>query len=87
MRIKPAIIDIRITFSVVSQLENHMDSAIHLIFWLVARVPQCLLFLGVLNYSGDLWKSLEAREQLTSGGEREVEIRGCSIWAVEVWLR
>ena len=50
----------------------------------VSRVPQCLLFLGILEYSQELLKTLEARTHLEAGGEREVEIRGCSIWAIEV---
>ena len=47
-------------------------------------MPQSLLFLGVLEYSEELLEILKAGEKLDAGGEREVEIRACSIWAVEV---
>ena len=48
------------------------------------RVSQCLLFLGVVRYSQDLLQTLATGDLLPVGGERELEIRGCSIWAVEV---
>lgn len=48
------------------------------------RVPQCLLYLQVLEYSPELKEKLLAGEHLEPGGEMEAEIRGCSIWAVEV---
>ena len=48
------------------------------------RVPQYLLFLGVVRYSQDLLQTLETGDLLPAGGERELEMRGCSIWAVEV---
>lgn len=48
------------------------------------RVPQGLLYLGVLEYSRELLNSLRVGQHLEAGGEWEAEIRGCSIWAVEV---
>ncbi len=48
------------------------------------RVPQSLLSLGVLTYTPELLQQLRKGSHLTAGGEEETEIRGCSIWAVEV---
>jgi hypothetical protein len=48
------------------------------------RVPQMLRYLGVFEYSDELTACLETGTVLPSGDEREVEIRGCSIWAVEL---
>ncbi|CEG63302.1 hypothetical protein RMATCC62417_00468 [Rhizopus microsporus] len=48
------------------------------------RVPQALYQLGLLSYSPELIKKLERREYFPSGSEEEVEIRGNSIWAVEL---
>ncbi|KAL5515758.1 hypothetical protein EMCRGX_G000974 [Ephydatia muelleri] len=47
------------------------------------RVPQCLCYLGVLEYSSELRGRLRAGQHLPVGSEEEVEIRGCSIAAVE----
>ncbi|KAM3868408.1 queuosine 5'-phosphate N-glycosylase/hydrolase [Diretmus argenteus] len=48
------------------------------------RVPQALVYLGVLRYSDTLMQALKNGELLNSGDSREVEIRGCSIWSVEL---
>ncbi|XP_053277666.1 queuosine salvage protein [Pleuronectes platessa] len=48
------------------------------------RVPQALVYLGVLRYSDTLMQILKKGELLCSGDRREVEIRGCSIWSVEL---
>ncbi|KAG1146581.1 hypothetical protein G6F37_001218 [Rhizopus arrhizus] len=48
------------------------------------RVPQALYQLGLLSYSPQLIERLERREYFPSGSEDEVEIRGNSIWAVEL---
>ncbi|CAO3655137.1 unnamed protein product [Mucor hiemalis] len=48
------------------------------------RVPQALYQLGLLRYSPDLIKKLEKRQYFPSGSKDEVEIRGNSIWAVEL---
>lgn len=48
------------------------------------RVPQALVYLGALRYSDELMEALKKGELLQSGDRREVEIRGCSIWAVEL---
>ncbi|KAJ1973654.1 hypothetical protein H4R35_004001 [Dimargaris xerosporica] len=48
------------------------------------RVPQALLYFGVLEYSPELLKLLRnPTTRLAPGSRREVEIRGASIWAVE----
>ncbi|KAJ8262802.1 hypothetical protein COCON_G00152590 [Conger conger] len=47
------------------------------------RVPQALVYLGVLRYSDSLMSTLKEGALLPSGDRREVEIRGCSIWCVE----
>lgn len=48
------------------------------------RVPQALVHLGVLRYSDALMQALKNGELLSPGDRREVEIRGCSIWSVEL---
>lgn len=61
----------------------------HILYHLVCtnestfRVPQCLCYLGVLEYSPELSRRLRAGGHLPVGSEEEVEIRGCSIAAVE----
>lgn len=51
------------------------------------RVPQILHSLGCLRYSPALISLLNQGASLESGGRREVEIRGCSIWCVELLRR
>ena len=43
-----------------------------------------LAYLGVLEYSSTLLDRLNTDPYLEPGDELEVEIRGCSIWGVEV---
>ena len=47
------------------------------------RVPQCLVQLGVLEYREKLMVKLKRGELLENGSKEEVEIRACSIIAVE----
>ena len=47
------------------------------------RVPQCLLFLGILKYSEELQEKVINETELAHGSIEEIEIRGCSIHAVE----
>lgn len=47
-------------------------------------VPRGLQFLGVIQYSNELQDRLKQGEVLPYGSSFEVEIRGCSIWAVEL---
>uniref|UniRef100_A0A1E1VZE1 Queuosine 5'-phosphate N-glycosylase/hydrolase n=2 Tax=Pectinophora gossypiella TaxID=13191 RepID=A0A1E1VZE1_PECGO len=48
------------------------------------RVPQVLVYFGAMSYSDELMKKLDNDDLLPSGSEEEVEIRGCSIHAVEL---
>ncbi|XP_068626805.1 queuosine 5'-phosphate N-glycosylase/hydrolase isoform X2 [Battus philenor] len=48
------------------------------------RVPQVLVYFGVMSYSDELMKKLQNDVLLESESEEEVEIRGCSIHAVEL---
>ncbi|XP_070558567.1 queuosine 5'-phosphate N-glycosylase/hydrolase-like [Ptychodera flava] len=48
------------------------------------RVPQALVYFGALQYSDSLMAKLKASTLFTPGERQEVEIRGCSIWAVEL---
>ncbi|XP_018334182.1 queuosine salvage protein [Agrilus planipennis] len=48
------------------------------------RVPQVLVLFGVLSYSPELMDILKKEDVLKYGSEMEVEIRGCSIHAVEL---
>lgn len=46
-------------------------------------VPAVLRHLGVLNYSSSLASIVESKREIVSGTEEEVELRACSIYAVE----
>lgn len=48
------------------------------------RVPQSLLFYGVFEYSDALMDKLKKDTILENGEEQEVEIRACSIHAIEL---
>lgn len=48
------------------------------------RVPQTLLYYGIFEYSEDLIDKLKKNMILKNGDKLEVEIRGCSIHAVEL---
>lgn len=47
------------------------------------RVPQILVWLGALQYAAPLMDTLRKGTELARGSRREIEIRGCSITAVE----
>jgi hypothetical protein len=47
------------------------------------RLPQLLRAVGALRYSAALGAAVDAREELTAGGAREVEIRAATVVAVE----
>ncbi|KAK6436164.1 hypothetical protein LTR95_007643 [Oleoguttula sp. CCFEE 5521] len=51
------------------------------------RVPQMLYNLGVLQYSPPLSARIRCHEQIPPGHSWEIELRGCSIWAVELMRR
>lgn len=46
-------------------------------------VPAVLRQLGVLRYSSALARIIEANSEIGSGSEEEVELRACSVYAVE----
>lgn len=48
------------------------------------RVPQVLVHFGALTYNEELQKGLTADKMLINGEPKEVEIRGASIYIVEV---
>ncbi|XP_059513028.1 queuosine 5'-phosphate N-glycosylase/hydrolase isoform X2 [Myotis daubentonii] len=48
------------------------------------RLPQVLVHLGALKYSEGLLEKLLKGEMLSYGSRQEVEIRGCSLWCVEL---
>lgn len=48
------------------------------------RLPQVLVHLGALKYSDELLEKLRKGEMLSYGSKEEVEIRGCSVWCVEL---
>ncbi|XP_014662412.1 PREDICTED: UPF0553 protein C9orf64 homolog isoform X1 [Priapulus caudatus] len=50
------------------------------------RIPQALVYFGVLEYSQELLDLLLKGHLFQSGDRKEVEIRGASIWAVELVL-
>jgi hypothetical protein len=39
--------------------------------------------LGILSYHPNLAQRIDLRQNLTTGGEEEIEIRAMTIWAVE----
>eukprot|EP00128_Syssomonas_multiformis_P007236 Colp12_sorted_trinity150504_noHs@10485 len=51
------------------------------------RVPQGLAHLGLLSYSPQLLERMRSADLFQPGERLEVEIRGCSIWAVELLTR
>ncbi|KIX08229.1 uncharacterized protein Z518_02885 [Rhinocladiella mackenziei CBS 650.93] len=51
------------------------------------RIPQMLRSLNCLLYSPRLESRIARLEQLESGEDLEIEIRGCSIWCVELIRR
>ncbi|KAI4465176.1 hypothetical protein MML48_3g00013489 [Holotrichia oblita] len=48
------------------------------------RVPQSLLYFNVLEYSNELQEKLKSNYIFANGDPMEVEIRGCSIHAIEL---
>jgi PREDICTED: hypothetical protein len=48
------------------------------------RVPQVLYYFGVLHYSDSLKSRIENKKVIKNGEEAEVEIRGQTIYAIEL---
>ncbi|GAB7350737.1 hypothetical protein MBLNU459_g1288t1 [Dothideomycetes sp. NU459] len=51
------------------------------------RIPQMLHTLGCLSYSPPLDYTIRAMQSIESGHNWEIELRGCSIWCVELIRR
>ncbi|KAK9888814.1 hypothetical protein WA026_001037 [Henosepilachna vigintioctopunctata] len=63
---------------------GHFRDIEHITMFADYRVPQTLIYYGVLEYSEDLQKKLLSNTTLQNGSLEEVEIRGCSIQSVEL---
>lgn len=48
------------------------------------RIPQVLLYFGALEYSEELKEYLKKDHMMKTGDRYELEIRGCSIWVIEL---
>jgi len=51
------------------------------------RIPQILHTLGCLEYSPPLANHIRAKKPIASGNNKEIELRGTSIWTVELLRR
>jgi len=51
------------------------------------QVPRVLRDLGVLQYEPALAETIARRQIIMAGSEAEVEIRACTVWAVELMIR
>lgn len=51
------------------------------------QVPRVLRALGVLRYSAELADRVDRHKLIDQGSEAEVEIRACTVWAVELLIR
>jgi hypothetical protein len=51
------------------------------------RIPQMLNSLGCLQYSPPLYSRISRQQGITVGENCEIELRGCSIWCVELIRR
>ena len=47
-------------------------------------IPNLLRKLGILEYSQDLSSKIDSKELIPRGSPEEVEIRSCTIWAIEL---
>ncbi|XP_067935873.1 queuosine 5'-phosphate N-glycosylase/hydrolase-like [Watersipora subatra] len=51
------------------------------------RIPQTLVYFGVMRYENELLELLEADHLFENGDLMEMEIRGVSVWAVELLVK
>ncbi|KAK5083458.1 hypothetical protein LTR05_005960 [Lithohypha guttulata] len=63
------------------------DDVQHITIFPDYRIPQILQSLNVLWYSPRLETKIKRGEEIRSGENMEIEVRGCSIWAVELLRR
>lgn len=59
----------------------------HITIFADYRIPQMLQSLNILWYSPRVESRIKRKDGLVSGENIEIEIRGCSIWAVELLKR
>ncbi|CAN8065225.1 unnamed protein product [Agarophyton chilense] len=67
-----------------SSNKHHFDDIHQLTMFADYRVPQILVWLNALKYTDSLMSDLKSQLELQSGSRREIEIRACSIHAVEL---
>lgn len=60
------------------------DDIDHITIFPDYRIPQMLQSLNVLWYSPRLETKIKRGDRIESGSHFEIEVRGCSIWAVEL---
>lgn len=63
------------------------DDISHITIFPDYRIPQILQSMNVLWYSPRLEAKIKRQEEIKTGDKLEIEIRGCSIWAVELLRR
>ena len=63
---------------------GHFTDIDHLTMFADYRVPQSLLHLGIMKYTDELLEKLKKGEVIPAGDKLELEIRGNTIWAVEL---
>ena len=66
---------------------GQFDDIDHITIFPDYRIPQMLQSLGVLWYSPRLEGKIKRQETIEHGTDLEIEMRGCSIWAVELLRR
>jgi len=59
----------------------------HITMFADYRIPQMLYTLGCLSYSPPLESCIRAKQLIAPGHSWEVQLRGCSIWCVELIRR
>lgn len=69
------------------QLFGNMSGLEHLTACADYKLPQILRKLGILEIEADLAARIDRREELAHGSPEEVEIRACTVWAVELVRR
>lgn len=48
------------------------------------KLPQALRKLGILSYAPELAKKIDSKIEIEKGSNEEIEIRACTIWAIEM---
>ena len=66
------------------QAWGYFTDITHLTMFADYKVPQSLLHLGIMKYTDPLMEKLKRGEMIPVGDRLELEIRGNSVWAVEL---